>query len=444
MSGVYRFTFQYSYDGKAFTGQSGARSRSFAAAAALTVSVGDVAATTEHIFSVASSGEAVDQLADLFISATTCVVSAFVGDVLDIIGSLGNFIRSAASLFEKETKWYYFADTKELQVVATLEAGTSYPVLATLSAAARATAKYMSQAEGELWINSGQLQMVKVELLQGFGPSNQPPEASFSYSPGAPRVGQAVWFDATASLDPDGRIVQYTWNFGDGSTSTGRVVAHTYAQAGTYIVRLTVRDDDGATDTATDTVTVSAGPGPGPTPPQGMPSLDKPGIYVWGDPQNHWHITVVGDPAWSTPHPFLVMLESRAGTFANIAVTPSGPTPSAGRTVTWRGSVQAGRADLQFDHIGDTLMQLTLYLDIDGDGDPTPRGMAEAKGMVFIRACKTHPPRNPFVISAPRGATQVLPSQNFRIGYISGGGFPYGTFIMWDIEYREAQAGCGK
>lgn len=336
------------------------------------------------------------------------MVSAFVGDVLDIIGSLGNFIRNAASLFKKETKWDYFADTKELQVVAILEAGTSYPVLATLSAAARATAKYMSQAEGELWINSGQLQMVKVELLQGFGPSNQPPEASFSYSPGAPRVGQAVWFDATASLDPDGRIVQYTWDFGDGGNASDVVVTHLYSSAGSYTVTLTVLDDDGSTDTESKTIQMRA-----PSALPGMPVIDRPGIYVWGDSQDHWHITVVGDPAWSTPHPFLVVLESRAGTFANIAVMPSGPTPSAGQTVTWRGSVQAGRADLQFDHIGDTLMQLTLYLDLDGDGNPTPRGMAEAKGMVFIRWCKTHPPRNPFVISAPRGATQVLPSQNF-------------------------------
>jgi len=199
-----------------------------------------------------------------------------------------------------------------------------------------------------------------------------------------------------------------------------------------------VRDDDGATDTESRTIQVGA-----PSTLPGMPVIDQPGIYVWGDPQDHWHITVAGDSSWTSPRPFQVILESRSGTFNVLSVTPSGPTPSGGGTVVWEGTVGAGWIDLQFDHVGDTLMQLTLYLDTDGDGDPEPRSVAEAKAMVFIRACKTHPPRNPFVISAPRGATQVLPSQNFRIGYASGGGFPYGTFILWDIEYREAQAGCG-
>ncbi|WP_408647178.1 PKD domain-containing protein [Tessaracoccus coleopterorum] len=53
-------------------------------------------------------------------------------------------------------------------------------------------------------------------------------------------------FDASGSEDPDGSIVSYAWAFGDGSTGTGPNPGHTYAQAGTYQVSLTVTDNRGA------------------------------------------------------------------------------------------------------------------------------------------------------------------------------------------------------
>jgi len=49
--------------------------------------------------------------------------------------------------------------------------------------------------------------------------------------------------DAGTSTDPDGRIVAYNWDFGDGETGTGVTVSHAYAAPGTFAVMLHVRDN---------------------------------------------------------------------------------------------------------------------------------------------------------------------------------------------------------
>jgi len=70
-------------------------------------------------------------------------------------------------------------------------------------------------------------------------PINQPPVASFVYSPEKPVVNQRVTFNASSSYDPDGTIVSYVWNFGDGFNATGKVVKHSYLANGTYLVTVT-------------------------------------------------------------------------------------------------------------------------------------------------------------------------------------------------------------
>ena len=79
-------------------------------------------------------------------------------------------------------------------------------------------------------------------------------------------VGEAVRFDGSASTDPDGTVVAWQWHFGDGTTGEGALVTHAYSAAGSFVVTLTVTDDQGATAADTATVTVQ-------TPVQAISSL---------------------------------------------------------------------------------------------------------------------------------------------------------------------------
>lgn len=56
---------------------------------------------------------------------------------------------------------------------------------------------------------------------------------------------QNIIFNASGSYDPDGMLVNYTWNFGDGEIGYGKFTSHTYLDDGKYVVNLTVKDDWG-------------------------------------------------------------------------------------------------------------------------------------------------------------------------------------------------------
>jgi hypothetical protein len=75
-------------------------------------------------------------------------------------------------------------------------------------------------------------------------------------------VGQAIKFDASRSVDAEGEIVSYYWDFGDGAYGTGVSSSHEYSQPGVYKVTLTVTDSDNKTSSDTTTVGIEESPIP--------------------------------------------------------------------------------------------------------------------------------------------------------------------------------------
>src|SRR6266516_7566572 len=85
--------------------------------------------------------------------------------------------------------------------------------------------------------------------------TNQYPVANFTSS----CSGMTCSFSSTSTA-PDGTIATYSWSFGDGAPMvTTPNATHTYGPSGTFIVSLTVRDNQGATNSIQHTVTVPGG-----------------------------------------------------------------------------------------------------------------------------------------------------------------------------------------
>jgi PKD repeat protein len=89
----------------------------------------------------------------------------------------------------------------------------------------------------------------------GGGPTNHPPTAVMTASPTTGAAPLAVHFEGGSSVDSDGVIISWFWDFGDGQSQAGQSADHTYAP-GTYTAQLLVTDDKGAF--GTDSVVINA------------------------------------------------------------------------------------------------------------------------------------------------------------------------------------------
>jgi plastocyanin len=85
------------------------------------------------------------------------------------------------------------------------------------------------------------------------------PTPELSYRPDQPTTGEEVEFDASDSDSPNGDILSYEWNFGDGSSAAGEQVRHVFESPGDYTVTLKIVDEEGEQQVTEVTVSVKAG-----------------------------------------------------------------------------------------------------------------------------------------------------------------------------------------
>ncbi|HHB93130.1 MAG TPA: PKD domain-containing protein [Thioploca sp.] len=83
------------------------------------------------------------------------------------------------------------------------------------------------------------------------------PTANFSVSTNQGEAPLTVKLDASSSIDPGGKIVDYMWTASDGQELFGSKAQITFNNSGTYNIKLTITDDGELTDTTTDTIIVT-------------------------------------------------------------------------------------------------------------------------------------------------------------------------------------------
>ena len=100
--------------------------------------------------------------------------------------------------------------------------------------------------------------LAAILIVGAFGPASAsltPPTAV----PGGPysgELGSSTTFDGSASFDPDGDPLIFSWAFGDGNFGTDAFPEHTYLSVGIFDVCLTVTDPSGDADEACTTALI--------------------------------------------------------------------------------------------------------------------------------------------------------------------------------------------
>lgn len=218
--------------------------------------------------------------------------------------------------------------------------------------------------------------------------------------PYAGQAGQTIGFTASGSFDPDGSIVLFSWDLGDGSTATGPAPSYAYSSAGTFQVVLTVRDDAGVSVSDTTTATIaqpttfsmgaqwsSAGAppplpgGPSAAPVQGPPGQAGPGDRMRLTVSTRSGLAVTGAGTRIGFDDAVVRLDSIVGhpswntSFDTSAPTADSTLVSGVRSTPTGPADESVLADLYFTVIGiegdSTGITLDQVFVLDAAGDTT-------------------------------------------------------------------------
>jgi PKD repeat protein len=123
--------------------------------------------------------------------------------------------------------------------------GTINTATITMDSDKYVTAKFIKKSTG-VGGSSGSKQGINiVEVIEEVQENIPPVADAGDHSEGF--VNSEIIFDGSLSYDTDGEIVEWNWDFGDGSIGTGESVSHVYSKSGVFTVLLEVIDDDGAT-----------------------------------------------------------------------------------------------------------------------------------------------------------------------------------------------------
>jgi len=148
--------------------------------------------------------------------------------------------------------------------------------------------------------------------------SNIPPLANFTYTPAHPTNATDISL-SDASIDDDGSIIGWWWDFDDGTYSNQQNPIHRYYIDGDYYVAFTVTDDDDATNTTHQVIVVytpAQNQPPyeplNPNPPDGAINVSLNGSLSWtgGDPDVNDTVTYDVYFGMSSPPPKVMMNQS--------------------------------------------------------------------------------------------------------------------------------------
>jgi len=295
-----------------------------------------------------------------------------------------------------EVQWANFTTLSAPQTGMQGIAVITFDVLATAGTAATRTEVSIAQSRTEADLLPHVAVREAILSLSGGAGGNRPPTAEAN-GPYSGTVGTPVSFASSGSADPDGSVASYAWSFGDGGTAATANPTHSYAAAGSYLVRLTVTDNGGATATDSATATITDGGGGGNRPPvaqaggpyfgtvgtpvlfSGAGSADPDGSiagYAWSFGDGATGSGVAPQHTYAAAGTYTATLTvtdnlgatGQATASVNVA-TAGGSTPFVWSS-TWSGTPQK-----------DSIVVLTVQLDLSTDIPETP-GAEELQSFV--------------------------------------------------------------